>query len=277
MPELPEVETICKALRPRLVGREITGVAALIESIRHPLDEHALDERLCGKRIVDVRRVAKYVVVEFADVDALVLHLGMSGSFRVCTVGSPYAPHDRIAWQLSDGMSWRLNDPRRFSIAKPCRLATPGGVPDMLARLGPDPLETAFDGDYLHCSCSGRTQPVKNAIMDQRMVVGIGNIYACEALFLAGISPKRPCGRLSLRSCQRLVDAVRDVLRKALDSGGTTLRNYRSVDGTEGKFALELSVYGREGEMCLRCGTAATVRRIVQAGRSTFYCPRCQH
>lgn len=276
MPELPEVETICRAIRPHVIGRTITGVQTCVPRLRHPLDQDALSNHLVGRRIHDIRRRGKYIILELDDGGALVIHLGMTGSFRICPPEEPLHRHDRLVWTLSDGQHWRFQDIRRFGMAVICHLAKPGAEPTILAHLGPEPLGVAFTADYLIAAFKTHTRPIKNALLDQRLVAGLGNIYVNEALFDARISPLRPSDTLTRAECERLIVAVKKVLSASLESGGTTISDFKSVDGSEGKFALHLSVYGRENLPCPRCGSSHTIRRLVQAGRASFHCPGCQ-
>jgi len=276
MPELPEVETICRSLCPQLVGREILDVRTTTAMLRLPLCVAALRDCCVGRAVVDVRRRGKYLIVELSGDCGLLIHLGMTGAFRIEPADAPASRHDRVAWVLSDGRVWRFADVRRFGSVQPCELPGAGATPACLQHLGPEPLGSAFTGDYLHCATRGRRRPIKNLIMDQGVVVGVGNIYANEALFRAGLRPRRASGRLSRAACLRLVAAVKEVLEEAISYGGTTISDYRQVDGTEGKFRTRLDAYGRHGEPCPRCGDGALIRRVVLGGRASFYCPRCQ-
>ena len=221
-------------------------------------------------RIDAVRRRAKYLLVDSAAGSAL-LHLGMSGSLRVLAGDTPVRPHDHVDFMLEDGRVLRFNDPRRFG----CLLwQPPGEVHPLLAGLGPEPLSEAFEGDYLFALSRGRSAPVKAFLMDQRVVVGVGNIYVAEALFAAGISPLRPAGRISRERYARLAEAVKAILAYAITRGGTTLRDFISPDGAPGYFEQELSAYGRGGEPCPRCGRA--LRQATVGQRATVWCGHCQ-
>jgi len=219
----------------------------------------------------DVRRRAKYLLIEL-ERGTLIAHLGMSGSLRVLPVTTPRIAHDHYALVLDSGKCLRFNDPRRFG-----SLLWVAGDPEahaLLKDLGPEPLERDFHVDYLAGKARGRKVAIKQFLMDQRVVVGVGNIYASEALFRAGISPRKAAGRVPRAELEALVGAVRDVLGEAIRQGGTTLRDYVSADGTPGYFRQKLYVYERSGEPCRRCGTA--VKQVVQGQRSTYFCPRCQ-
>ena len=269
MPELPEVETTRAGLAPHLVGRTVVSTTLRRPDLRWPIAREVVD-RLPGHRIEGVRRRAKYLLVDSAAGSAL-LHLGMSGSLRVLAGDTPVRAHDHVDFALDDGRVLRFNDPRRFG----CLLWQPRGeVHPLLAGLGPEPLSAAFDGDYLFALSRGRSAPVKAFLMDQRVVVGVGNIYVAEALFAAGISPLRPAGRISRERYARLAEAVKAILAYAITRGGTTLRDFISPDGAPGYFEQELSAYGRGGEPCPRCGRA--LRQATVGQRATVWCGHCQ-
>ena len=269
MPELPEVETTRAGLAPHLVGRTVVSTTLRRPDLRWPIAREVVD-RLPGHRIEGVRRRAKYLLVDSAAGSAL-LHLGMSGSLRVLPGDTAVRAHDHVDFALDDGRVLRFNDPRRFG----CLLwQPPGEVHPLLAGLGPEPLSAAFDGDYLFALSRGRSAPVKAFLMDQRVVVGVGNIYVAEALFAAGISPLRPAGRISRERYARLAEAVKAILAYAITRGGTTLRDFISPDGAPGYFEQELSAYGRGGEPCPRCGRA--LRQATVGQRATVWCGHCQ-
>ena len=277
MPELPEVETVCRSLRPHIVDRRITAVLATVDRLRLPIQLEALRGSCVGRTIVDVRRRGKYIIVELDKNSCLLLHLGMTGAFRICPENTPLGDYERVWWSLSDGNTWRFEDIRRFGSVQTCVLPTPGRVPACLDHLGPEPLSDAFDPAYLYEVTRGKKQPLKNLIMDQRTVVGVGNIYANEALFRSGIHPGRAGGRIGRVRLDALVTNTKKVLEEAIALGGTTISDFKTPDGKEGKFKLSLQVYGHAGDDCPRCGPGAPIRRILQGGRATFYCPRCQH
>ena len=270
MPELPEVETTRRGIRSALRGRIVTGLVLRERRLRWPVDAH-LETTLAGRRVVDVRRRAKYLLIELEH-GTLIAHLGMSGSLRVLPPDAPLLAHDHYDLLLDSGRCLRFNDPRRFG----CLVWTEGDPDDhpLLASLGPEPLDVPFDADYLAARARGRRVAIKPFLMDQRVVVGVGNIYASEALFRAGIGPRRAAGRVSRERLERLVAAVRAVLGEAIRQGGTTLRDYVNAEGTPGYFRQKLYVYERAGKPCRRCGTP--IRQIVQGQRSTYYCPACQ-
>ena len=273
MPELPEVETTRRGLAPHVVGRRITGVVLRRPDLRWPIPPE-IAELLPGQRVEAVRRRAKYLLLDTQAGSAL-LHLGMSGSLRVLAPDTPVRAHDH-ADLLLDGASGgarvlRFNDPRRFG----CLLwQPPGTLHPLLSALGPEPLSDAFDGAYLSRMGRGRKAPVKAFLMDQRVVVGVGNIYAAEALFMAGISPLRAAGRVSPQRYVALADAVKTILANAIERGGTTLRDFIAPDGAPGYFEQELLAYGRGGEPCVRCGRPLKQASIGQ--RATAWCAHCQ-
>ncbi len=273
MPELPEVETTRRGLAPHVEGRRVADVVLRRPDLRWPIPREVV-ELLPGQRVDAVRRRAKYLLLDTQAGSAL-LHLGRSGSLRVLPPGTPVGTHDHVDLGLLGprGMRrvLRFNDPRRFG----CLLwQPPGETHELLADLGPEPLSDAFDGDYLFALSRGRSAPVKTFLMDQRVVVGVGNIYVAEALFAAGVSPLRAAGKVSRERYQRLADEIRRVLGHAITRGGTTLRDFIAPDGAPGYFEQELSAYGRGGEPCPRCGRALKQAAIGQ--RATVWCGHCQ-
>ncbi len=269
MPELPEVETTRRGLAPHLVGRRIESVTLRRDALRWPIPPE-VSARLVGEQIAAIRRRAKYLLLDTGAGSAL-WHLGMSGSLRVLEADVPVRAHDHVDVALDDGRLLRFNDPRRFGslLWQP-----PGETHALLRGLGPEPLDDAFDGDYLFALSRGRRAPVKTFLMDQAVVVGVGNIYAAEALFEAGIHPLREAGKVGRERHARLAAAVKRILAHAIERGGTTLRDFISPDGLPGYFEQELLVYGRGGEPCKRCGTTLKEARIGQ--RASVWCPRCQ-
>ncbi len=273
MPELPEVETTRRGIAPHIIGRRIDAVVVRVPRLRFELPPRLADQ-LCGKRVRAVRRRAKYLLIDIAD-GTLLLHLGMSGSLRVLRrPHAPPGPHDHFELHCSGGCLLRLNDPRRFGAV--LWLADAAAEHDcaLLRSLGPEPLSAALDGDYLYRCSRGRRSAVKALLMDGRIVSGLGNIYAAEVLFAAGIDPHRASGRISARRYIVLSAAIKRVLRRAITHGGTTLRDFTAADGRPGYFRTQLAVYGRGGRPCLRCGGALRASRLGQ--RSTVHCPSCQ-
>ena len=270
MPELPEVESTRRDLEREVVGCTIAHVEVRDRRLRWPVPVD-LPRKLTGRAIRSVGRRAKYLLMEVGNGTALV-HLGMSGSLRLFDAPAIPRRHDHIEIILHDGRCVRYHDPRRFG----CWLWTECDPlrHRLLVHLGPEPLESEFDGAWLHARLRGRTAPIKNLLMNSRIVAGVGNIYANEALYVAGIDPRRAGGRISRRRINRLVGAVRQVLNVAVEAGGTTLRDYARTDGTQGEFAGRLSTYGRHGEPCPRCATP--IAKTILGQRTTWYCRRCQ-
>ena len=269
MPELPEVETTRRGLAPHVVGRRVTRVVLRRPDLRWPIPRE-VQAVLPGQRIDAIHRRAKYLLAETAAGSAL-LHLGMSGSLRVLPADAPVRAHDHVDIVLDDGHALRFHDPRRFG----CLLwQAPGETHPLLAGLGPEPLSEAFDGDYLFQRSRGRKVPVKSFLMDQSVVVGVGNIYATEALFLAGIAPLRAAGQVSRGRYAALAQAAQSTLAHAIERGGTTLRDFIHPDGAPGYFEQELRVYGRAGQPCPRCGR--TLRHASIGQRASVWCGHCQ-
>lgn len=271
MPELPEVETTRRGIAPYLAGIAVRAVDVRQRRLRWPVSR-GLDRDLPGQTIESVGRRAKYLLLGTARGTAIV-HLGMSGSIRILRAPGPPGPHDHVDITTETGAVLRFNDPRRFGSWHWTRRA-PQFHP-LLKDLGPEPLGDGFDGSHLHASARGRKLAIKNLIMNGHIVVGVGNIYASEALFRAGIHPGRSSGRISARRMNRLANAIREVLDAAIEQGGTTLRDFTGSDGQPGYFQQTLDVYGRAGEPCNGCGTP--LRHAVIGQRATYYCPRCQH
>lgn len=275
MPELPEVETVRRALAPAMEDRQILHAHVGRPDLRWPLPDR-LASRLEGRVVGGLQRRGKYVLLPLDQGETMLLHLGMSGSIRIHQAQPPIGKHDHIVLTMGSGManapeSWIvLNDPRRFGWLDLYR----GEVHPMLVDMGPEPLGNSFSADHLVAALAGRKGPIKTALLDQALVAGIGNIYACEALFMAGLSPRRKAGTIRGGRADRLVAAIRSVLASAIEDGGTSLRDHVQPGGEIGYFVQRLTVYGRDGQLCGTCG--ATIRRITQSGRSSFYCPDCQ-
>lgn len=269
MPELPEVETTVRGLRPVLEGRRIARIVARRPDLRRPIPQ-ALGQRLTGSRVIGLRRRAKYGLIDTDRGDTLIFHLGMSGRWRVDP--SELLAHDHLVVETDEGRTLALNDPRRFGSLDLVVTAELGSRPPFAA-LGPEPLGPDFTARHLAAAFEHRTAPVKALLLDQRIVAGLGNIYVCEALNMAGIAPSRAGGRIATARLAVLVEAIRQVLLAAIEAGGSSLRDYARPDGELGYFSKQWRVYGREGEACA-CGTA--VRRRAEGGRSTFWCPKCQ-
>jgi formamidopyrimidine-DNA glycosylase len=271
MPELPEVETTRRGIEPHVVGRTIRHIDVRDTRLRWPVPAQELAAGLPGSTVMVIRRRAKYLLLETTS-GCMILHLGMSGSLRVLPSNEEALKHEHVQIDFDDGNSLRLRDPRRFG-ALLWTTQDPTLHP-LLVELGPEPLGPNFTAEYLFRRSRGRRLAIKNLVMDASVVVGVGNIYASEALFHAGIRPGRAAGRLSRAECTRLVTAIRQVLASAIEAGGTTLRDFSNSDGQPGYFRMSLAVYGRAGEGCCQCGSVIRQRRIGQ--RSSFYCPACQ-
>ncbi|WP_136068973.1 bifunctional DNA-formamidopyrimidine glycosylase/DNA-(apurinic or apyrimidinic site) lyase [Modicisalibacter radicis] len=275
MPELPEVETTRRGIAPYVEGREISEVIVRERRLRTPVPAD-FEQALVGRRIGELGRRAKYLTIPLRDPSsdrcALLWHLGMSGSLRIARLGDLPKKHDHVDVVLDDGAILRYHDPRRFGFVDWLQ----GDVRNdpRLARLGPEPLSPDFDGERLYRLSRGRRLAVKPFLMDNAVVVGVGNIYAAEALFLAGIDPRRAAGRVSRERYERLAAAARDVLAAAITQGGTTLRDFVSGTGEPGYFSQRLNVYGRAGQACRRCG--GELRLITLGQRASVFCPRCQ-
>jgi formamidopyrimidine-DNA glycosylase len=270
MPELPEVETTVRGLTPLLTGERIARLELTRPDLRRPFPVD-LVQRMTGATVTGLSRRAKYGLIATDRDDVMIFHLGMSGRWR--TDADERQAHDHLIIETDSGRRLALNDPRRFgSVDLVHGDADAGFAPFRL--LGPEPLSDAFDGAHLAQAFAGRAAPVKPLLLDQRIVAGLGNIYVCEALNMAGIAPTRPAGRIARKRLDALADAVKAVLLRAIAAGGSSLRDFVHPDGQLGYFSHEWRVYGREGQACPACG--GTVARIVQGGRSTFYCPDCQ-
>lgn len=259
-----------RGISPRLTGATITRVRIRDRRLRWPIPA-GIEKRLTGRIVNSVDRRAKYLLLK-TDTGTAIIHLGMSGTLRFVTPGTAPKKHDHVEIEIASGCILRFNDPRRFG----CLLWTDGDPLDhpLLARLGPEPLGTAFTGGHLHAASRGRRIAIKPHLMNSAVVVGVGNIYASESLFRAGIHPKRAAGRISLDRMTRLSDAVKLVLQESIRYGGTTLRDFYNGEGKPGYFRNELNVYDRKGEACVTC--RRPIRQVVLGQRSTFYCPHCQ-
>jgi len=271
MPELPEVETTLRGVLPYVADREIIRVMVRDPRLRWPVPPD-LEKLLAGRCIIDGRRRAKYLLFHVSGGGTLLVHLGMSGSLRISEPDVPFRKHDHVVVELEGGVQLRLHDPRRFGAV--LHIPDEPEKHELLCHLGPEPLSDGFSARHLFTECRGKTASIKTVIMDAHVVVGVGNIYACEALFMAGIRPSKPAGRVSKLALARLVEAIREVLAASIEQGGTTLRDFLRENGEPGYFKQSLRVYDREGEPCRACGTA--VKRTVLGQRSTFFCPACQ-
>ncbi|MEL7280938.1 MAG: bifunctional DNA-formamidopyrimidine glycosylase/DNA-(apurinic or apyrimidinic site) lyase [Pseudomonadota bacterium] len=282
MPELPEVETVRRGLAPVMEGEVIAQADVNRPDLRWPFPDR-MAERLTGATVQQLRRRSKYILADLNSGETLLIHLGMSG--RMLISGDPLgqfvhdhpAPekHDHVVFHMKNGARVTFNDPRRFGAMDLMNTAT-AEAHKLLSVIGPEPLGNAFNEGYLIAKLKDKNTPIKAALLDQRIVAGLGNIYVCEALFRAGISPKRRAGAISKPRIAALVPIIRQVLLEAIEAGGSSLRDFKQADGELGYFQHRFDVYGREGEPCRAPGCGGTIRRLVQSGRSSFYCPRCQ-
>jgi formamidopyrimidine-DNA glycosylase len=286
VPELPEVETVRRGLAPALEGATIARAQVNRPDLRWPFPDR-MAERLTGARVLRLRRRSKYILADLDTGETLIVHLGMSGRMIVSAGAARVAPgvfhhahpapekHDHVVLDTQAGARITFNDARRFGAMDLAPTATVEAH-KLLAALGPEPLGNAFHEDHLARAFRGKRTPVKAALLDQRIVAGLGNIYVCEALFRAGISPLRHAGRIARPRVGRLVSEIRDVLTEAIEAGGSSLRDYRQADGDLGYFQHTFRVYGREGQPCQTPECKGIIRRKVQSGRSSFHCPICQ-
>lgn len=278
MPELPEVETIRRGLARALVGHRLIRVRVLRPDLRLPVPEDFV-QRLTGKRIETIDRRAKYLLFRLETGLVIIAHLGMSGRFLIDREAGPPGPHDHIEFETDEGQTIRFRDPRRFGLMV---LSEDDALENhaLLARLGPEPDEQDLTGEVLARRLDGKKTSIKAALLDQRIISGLGNIYVCEALYHAGISPKRSAGTVRGRRATRLIASIRRVLAEAIESGGSSLRDYATLSGELGYFQHRFAAYDHEGKPCPSCDCdiekTGGIRRIVQGGRSTFYCPRRQ-
>ena len=292
MPELPEVETVRRGLQPVMEGERIVKAEARRKDLRFPFQKDFV-ARLTGQTVTSLGRRAKYLMADLASGDVLLMHLGMSGSFRVITDEDTKTPgklhhprsgdraHDHVVFHMSSGAAIVFNDPRRFGYMKIIARRALDDEP-LLSGLGPEPLGNEFDAAMLARSCANKKTSLKAALLDQRVVAGLGNIYVCEALFRSHLSPRRLAATLATKRAEptdhakRLVDAIHAVLNQAIKAGGSSLRDHRQTSGELGYFQHSFQVYDREGEKCQTAGCSGIVRRFTQNGRSTFWCPKCQ-
>ncbi|WP_170589332.1 bifunctional DNA-formamidopyrimidine glycosylase/DNA-(apurinic or apyrimidinic site) lyase [Ruegeria arenilitoris] len=282
MPELPEVETVRRGLAPAMEGVVIERADVNRPDLRWPFPER-MAERLTGQRVERLRRRSKYILADLSGGETLLIHLGMSG--RMTVSGDPLGQfvhhhsmpqkHDHVVFHMANGARITFNDPRRFGAMDLMPTAT-AEQHKLLTVLGPEPLSNDFNETYLIEAFRGRASPVKAALLDQRIVAGLGNIYVCEALYRARVSPRRKAGQISAGRVGVLVPVIRTVLAEAIEAGGSSLRDFRQADGELGYFQHSFDVYGREGQPCRTEGCGAEIRRITQSGRSTFYCAQCQ-
>jgi formamidopyrimidine-DNA glycosylase len=274
MPELPEVETVRRGLALKMTGRRIVSAELRRQDLRRPFPP-MLARTLTGAAIGKLARRGKYILIELDDSGTLLLHLGMSGRITAGPADLPHALHDHVILTLDDGTVVRFNDARRFGLIDYMRRGDEAAHP-LLADMGPEPLGAEFNASYLGRKLAGKMTPIKAALLDQKIVAGLGNIYVCEALYRAGLSPRRLAATVTGARAARLAAAIKATLSDAIEAGGSSLRDYVQADGELGYFQHKWAVYGREGEPCPSCTCAEGVRRIVQSGRSTFFCAKKQ-
>lgn len=270
MPELPEVAVTLKGVLPHIKNQKVLKVIVRNHRLRWPVPEN-LSSLLCGQTLIEGRRRAKYLLFSFAHGE-LMMHLGMSGNLRIIEADLPVAKHDHVDILFKNGVALRFTDPRRFGSV--LWLEGDPAQHKLLQHLGPEPFDSSFDGRYLYDRSRGKTTSVKQFLMDNHVVVGVGNIYANESLFLSGLRPKQPAGRVSLKRYNTVAEKIKAVLQRAIDQGGTTLKDFVGNEGKPGYFKQQLFVYGRGGEACLNCSRTLKEVRISQ--RSTVYCSHCQ-
>ncbi len=274
MPELPEVETVCRGLRPVLEGVKIVETVVNIDKLRFDIPSNIMQitENI---KVKNIKRRAKYIILEMENGWTLGWHLGMSGKMIIDNIKRKAQKHDHIIIKTSNGKAIFYNDPRRFGYIfteKTNKITNS----EFLKDLGPEPLEIKFTGKILFDKIKKRKAPIKNILLNQKIVAGLGNIYICEALFYAKINPKIRACDLTLADCKRLVPIIKDILKKAIKAGGSTLKDYKQASGEMGYFQYNFAVYGREKESCKNSFCNSKIKRITQAGRATFYCPKCQ-
>ena len=271
MPELPEVETSRRGIEPHILNKKINSVVIRQHKLRWPIPK-SLPDKIKNHKLMQLTRRGKYLLLDFGNAGTVIIHLGMSGSLRICTPSRKAEKHDHIDFVFSNKKILRLTDPRKFG----CVLWTKQSIEKhkLLSKLGPEPLTDKFNTEYLYAQSRNRNCSIKALIMNSHVVVGVGNIYACESLFMAGINPNRKAGNLSRPRCEKLVIAIKEILDAAIKRGGTTLRDFTRENGQPGYFSQQLQVYGRANEACPKCGKI--IKQINQQNRSTFYCTHCQ-
>lgn len=282
MPELPEVETVMRGLSPAMTGVRITTAHVNRPDLRWPFPDR-MAERLSGAKVLGLRRRSKYILIDLDTQETLLVHLGMSG--RMIVSGDPLGQfvhdhpkaekHDHVVFDMENGARVTFNDPRRFGAMDLLETRTANEHP-LLAQIGPEPLGNAFNESYLKDRLKTRKSPIKTVLLDQKVVAGLGNIYVCESLYRAKIAPDKVAAKLSSQKISALVPIIRDVLSQAIEAGGSSLKDFRQADGELGYFQHVFDVYGREGELCHTPECKCEIARLVQSGRSTFHCPKCQ-
>ncbi len=275
MPELPEVEVVKRGLEPHLVGRSITKVWHNGKKLRTDVPHQDMRRHLVGTRVVCLKRRAKFLILEMSNHMLLIIHLGMTGKLGLFKPSSLQMVHDHVAWKLDNGMELRFNDVRRFGSISLIGAGQRSKLEDTFFKTtGPEPFDETFNAAYLRKKAAGRSVPVKNFIMNNGVVAGIGNIYANESLFAAGIRPTRPAGKIGQKKWAELIEKIREVLTRAISCGGSSISDFIGASGEKGYFQINFCVYGRSGEKCQHCGSV--IKAIKLGGRASFFCPKCQ-
>jgi len=276
MPELPEVETICNSLRPHLCGQTIINTQTTTPTLRIPINQQQLQQTCQNQKILTITRRAKYLIITLTNNNALIIHLGMTGSFNIKPKNTPLAKHDRIIWQLANNQSWRYNDIRKFGSVIPTTTQDLYSPTSPLAKLGLEPLTNQLNHKYLYNACQTHKTTIKNLIMNQHIIVGVGNIYANEALFASHIHPKHPTQTITPNQSKTLTKQIKQILKQAIQCGGSTISDYHNIDGSEGHFQQKLKIYGKANQPCLNCGEKHLIQRTTITGRASFHCNNCQ-
>jgi formamidopyrimidine-DNA glycosylase len=275
MPELPEVEVITRGLRPHLTGRIIEDIWYSGKALRNPVDFEAMQENLLGRRITTISRRAKYIQIETVGGALLIIHLGMTGNMGIFPINSPRKKHDHLEWQLDNKTLLRLHDTRRFGAVHTTNATEAAAtITHIFRTTGPEPFDDSFTADYLKNLAANRSIPVKQFIMTNQVVAGVGNIYANESLFLAGIRPSTKASRISIKRWTLLVEIIKEVLNHAIECGGSTISDFVNVGQQTGYFQMNFRVYGKDGQACRNC--RSIVKKQVLGGRASYYCPKCQ-
>ena len=272
MPELPEVEVICQGIAPHLTGRRLTKASFSGKKLRLPTPKAKIEKWVSGQKIASVNRRAKFIVISLQNQASIIIHLGMTGRLGIFPKGTPPAKHDHVRWLMDNQLELRFNDTRRFGSVQ--ALSPNENIESLFDHFGPDPFWDSFSAEYLENKAGNRSVPVKNFLMDNRVVTGIGNIYASEILFATGVNPKTPSKSIKPAQWRKIVSASRRTLKEAIRCGGTTISDYVNSSGEKGYFQVKLKVYGRDGQSCPVCTTP--IGKIVLGGRASFFCEKCQ-
>lgn len=276
MPELPEVEVILRGLKPHLLQRQITNIGSSGKNLRYPVETESIKNNIINRTIISISRRAKYLYISFDNRVSLIVHLGMTGNLGFFTHNTPKNKHDHFWCTLDNNQELRYNDVRRFGSVRFIASSDLKTIEQTyLANLGPEPLDSTFDGNFLKEKSKNKTLAIKNFIMDNRVVVGVGNIYANESLFLAKIAPDKPVNKISKNDWQRLALVIKDVLHHAIECGGSTINDFVNANQQSGYFQMNFKVYGKENSPCVNCTTK--IKQVKIGGRASFYCPKCQH